>query len=55
MVIIFNYLAYWAKALFKEAMVSPFYFIKDTIVANIVLFRFGKFFLLEVFIHICLP
>ena len=42
-------------------MISPSYFIKNTTVTNIGFFRFhslmtiGKFFLLEVFMHICLP
>ena len=62
LVLIFHYLAQWAKALCKEAMVSPSDFIKDTTVTNIVFFgfhslmtQFCKFFLLEVFVYICLP
>mgnify|MGYP006889256690 FL=1 len=45
--------------MFKEAMVSPYYLIKDTIVTNIVRIPFlhdtSKFTLLEVFAHICRP
>ena len=37
MALIFDYLPYWVKALAKEAMVSPSYFIKNTTVINIMM------------------